>query len=268
MVELGTLRQTFIAPIQGIDLAAAIDFELPDFYLKGNLSYEGNRIVLKIRINNRDEVSGTSLGVRVAEEFWKLFVAKFACHIRFSSEMRSAHSTFSPSTDSSSPTLRIKVADELPVSDGSAVTVFSPSSSDIRSIANQIDWKLKVAEEPTSADLYTARKLFHIGMQSADKVARFLILYSAASLASLFKSGKCTQNAVDELLRLANPGLLSSPRPSGQRKEELESLYTKLRNDFVHAEDRSKDPEAARSAIETNLAAFQKDVAALLWDKL
>jgi hypothetical protein len=121
---------------------------------------------------------------------------------------------------------------------------------------------------PISADLYIARKMFRVGLQFGDKAACFLTLYSATSLASLFKSGKCSQNAVDDLLKLANPGLPSSPRPSGPRKGEPESLYTKLRNDFVHAEERGKDPVVARNAIETNSAVFQQDVAILLWKRL
>ena len=110
--------------------------------------------------------------------------------------------------------------------------------------------------------------MFIIGMQSRDKVVRFLTLYSATGLAALFKYGKCTQKAVDDMLQLANPSISFSPRPSGPLKGQPESFYTKLRNDFVHAEERGKDPATAKSAIENNCAGFQQDVSNLLWRKL
>jgi hypothetical protein len=268
MVELGTFSQSFVATIQGISFAKAIEFEMPDICLKGNVSYDDGRIVLKVEISNTDELSGSTLGIRVAEEFWSLLVAEFAYHIKFSSEIRPGSSTFAPSSPSNPPTLRVKVAEELSIKVGSDVTLFSPSCSEITALAVQVDWRLKVPEGPTSADLYIARKMFHVGLQSVDKVARFLTLYSATSLASLFYSGKCSQNAVDGLLKLANPSLPFSPSPSGPRKGEPESLYAKLRNDFVHAEERGKDPVTARNAIEANLAKFQQDVAILLWKRL
>lgn len=268
MGDVGAFTQSFVATVQGISFAKAIEFEMPDICLKGNVSSVDGRIVLKVEIGNTDQVSGSALAIRVAEEFWSLLVAEFAYHIKFSSEIKPGSSTFAPSSSSDPTTIRVKVADELSIKVGSDVILFSPSCSEITALAKQVDWKLKVPEMPISADLYIARKMFRVGLQFGDKAACFLTLYSATSLASLFKSGKCSQNAVDDLLKLANPGLPSSPRPSGPRKGEPESLYTKLRNDFVHAEERGKDPVVARNAIETNSAAFQQDVAILLWKRL
>jgi hypothetical protein len=268
MGDLGTFTQSFVATIQGVSFAKTIEFEMPDICLKGNVSSDDGRVMLEVEIGNTDEVSGSTLAIRVAEEFWSLLVAEFAYHIKFSSEIKPGSSTFALSSSSDPTTLRVNVADELSIKVGSDVTLFCPSCSEITALAKQIDWKLKVPEMPISADLYIARTMFRVGLQFGDKVACFLTLYSATSLASLFKSGKCSQNAVDDLLKLANPGLPSSPRPSGPRKGEPESLYTKLRNDFVHAEERGKDPVVARIAIETNSAAFQQDVAILLWKRL
>ncbi len=268
MSDLGALSQSFVALIRGIKLPGPIEFEIPEMSLKANLSSRDSTIVLKIEIANTDEATGSALSIRVAEEFLSLLLAEFAFHVECSSEIRPAGSTFTAKVGSGPATVHMKAAAELSVNLGTDVAAFSPSESEITALANQVGLKLKVPEIPTSADLYTARKMFHVGMQSGDKIVRFLILYSATSLAALFKSGKCTQNAVDDLLKLANAGLSSSLRPSGPKKGEPESLYTKLRNDFVHADERGKDPVAARNAIETNSAAFQQDVAILLWKKL
>jgi hypothetical protein len=43
-------------------------------------------------------------------------------------------------------------------------------------------------------------------------------------------------------------------------KNVQETLYTKLRNDLIHAEERGCDPTADIAAIEKHIAQFQHDV--------
>ena len=268
MADLGTLSQSFVGAIHGINLNELREFEILELSLKGSITSDGNNIVLRIEITNTGEDSGSALGIKVAEEFWSFLIAEFSYHIKDASDIRLKSSTFSPHTASGSVTVKLKVGEEIKVQAGSVLVSYSPSLSEITTLTDLIGWKFKVGAVSTTADLYTARKMFHVGMQSSDKVVRFLILYIATTLAALFKFGKCTQDKVDDLFLLANATLPSSIRPSGPKKGQPESLYTKLRNDFVHADERDKDPVAARNAMETNLAAFQRDVATLLWKKL
>ncbi len=51
--------------------------------------------------------------------------------------------------------------------------------------------------------------------------------------------------------------------PTG-KDHRNETLYTKLRNDFIHAEDRGRDVGAAINAIEKHLDDFQNDAAKVL----
>lgn len=44
----------------------------------------------------------------------------------------------------------------------------------------------------------------------------------------------------------------------------METLYTKLRNDFVHAHERGADPETARNEMSAKLGDFQATVARIL----
>lgn len=268
MGELGKLNQTFVGTIQGINFATPLDFQMPGFGLRGSVSSEDSRIVLKVEISNTEEVAGSRLGIRVAEEFWGVLVAEFSYHIRLSSEVRLESSNFAPSAISGAAPVRVKVAEQLLVNDCSTVTLFNPDASEITALANNVDWKLKVPEMAILTDLYTARKMFFVGMQIQDHAARFLILYSAVCLASLFKSSNCSQSTVDDLFKLANSSLPFSTIPSGPKKGKYESLYAKLRNNFVHAEGRGKDPVTARHAIESHSPEFQKDVSILLWKKL
>ncbi|MDA2911660.1 hypothetical protein MYX04_12125 [Nitrospiraceae bacterium AH_259_D15_M11_P09] len=140
-------------------------------------------------------------------------------------------------------------------------TPYTPSKTEINTVANRVRFHLITPSPPTSAQLYLAKRMFSIGMQSEDEVVRFLILYSAVGLAALFKWHDGKQKNVDRLLLGANTSLV--PAPTG-RNGELETLYTKIRNDFIHAEERSMDPSVPIQEIHQRLREFQRDIAAVL----
>jgi hypothetical protein len=104
--------------------------------------------------------------------------------------------------------------------------------------------------------------MYVAGVGSPDGVVRFLVFYSALALAALFRFGNGSQQKVDQLLLALNPSLPVTPSPRNSNINE--TLYTKMRNDLIHAEDRGCDPTAAIAAIQTKITEFQRDVAAVL----
>jgi len=66
------------------------------------------------------------------------------------------------------------------------------------------------------------------------------------------------QQNIDILIKKSNPSV-SVFRPP-RNKNETETLYTKLRNDLIHAEERGRNPVAAIAAIEKHVRDFQHDV--------
>jgi len=103
--------------------------------------------------------------------------------------------------------------------------------------------------------------MYAVGLESQNKAVRFLVLYSALALAALFKWHDGKQQNVDKLLRETNSQLTVSPAPKTGKDE---TLYTKLRNDLVHAEERGSDPAGAIAAIEAHIDQFQNDVSMAL----
>jgi hypothetical protein len=93
-------------------------------------------------------------------------------------------------------------------------------------------------------------------------VVRFLVFYSALALAALFKFGNGNQQKVDQLLVTRNAAIPQSAHP--KRPTVMETIYTKLRNDLIHAEERGCDPAAAIEAIQAKITEFQRDVAGVL----
>ena len=121
--------------------------------------------------------------------------------------------------------------------------------------------RLITPQPATSAQLYTAIAMYTAGLESPNKVVRFLVLYCALALAALFKWHSGKQQNVDKLLQERNSQLtpLRSPKPG-----KVETLYTKLRNDLLHMEERACDPAAAIAAIEAHIDQFQHDVSLVL----
>jgi len=108
----------------------------------------------------------------------------------------------------------------------------------------------------TSAQLYTAIDMYTVGIQASNSATRFLILYSALALASLFKVHSGNQSSVDKLMLVVRPSIPQSPSP--KRKGENETVYTMLRNNLIHAEERGCDPEKAVAEIEKHVKDFQE----------
>jgi hypothetical protein len=264
--DLGTYTQSFTIPISGLEIAATCGVPLDDHGIKATLSTVGGQLEATLEIPNIDEASAPQLAIRVASLLRDALVLEFAKHVEHVGYLKPSGSRFNPNSQPGSPRIRIAAADELSISLGEGVSPYRPDSLRLRNVARGVAMRLQVGEIPTSADLYTAKEMFRVGMQSTDKVARFLVLYSAVGLMVMFKdsSKQPSQPNVDELLKSVNASLHPSPAPSGPRKGKPEGPYSKLRNDFVHAEERNKNPSAARTAIEANIKVFQRDVAELL----
>src|SRR3972149_4246659 len=95
------------------------------------------------------------------------------------------------------------------------------------------------------------------GLEASNKVVRYLIFYSAVALAALFQFHNGNQHSIDKLIRNAKPAVQIFKSP----KDNEETLYTKLRNDLIQAEERGCDPANAISTIESQVEHFQVDVA-------
>lgn len=129
------------------------------------------------------------------------------------------------------------------------------------------DFEVKTIAPPPvfAADLVTAREMFLAGLQAPDPVVRFLIIYSALSVFASFRWGFGEQHDVDALIRIADPTVAELPRQRKTRRPRkapanpttTETIYTNVRNTFVHAADRGKDPVSAADAIRKLVRDFQ-----------
>lgn len=260
-MQTGTLEQSHKIVILGIALSGPLQIHVPAKNLRATLDYE-KAFILRTEIKNITERVGSNLAARTAQEVYERLLMEFGGDVYLSVEPEVMDSHFTPKTrftPKNSSSVRQPKSGKLQTKGLAPRRIITLGPEKFEALAREVEMRLATPQPPTSAQLYTAIKMFSVGMQSDDKVVRFLILYGAITIVALFKYHYGSQNRVDQMVRNVNTTL-----PMFRVKNrEPETLYSKLRNDFIHAEDRGCDPTGAMRAIEQHIGQFQRDVALL-----
>jgi hypothetical protein len=246
-----TAERIFELPLHGVDIPMPSTIDVPEFQLTAELQ-AGAPLRLKVRVTDVSEQEADTRANRVAQTLYRRFLLQFGRHIERSEPLRSiAHLSSFPGTASMSG----KTTGKALV--GASPTVILPLD-EVDDLVKDVALRVITPEVPTSAQLYTAIDMYAAGLESQNKVVRFLVFYSALALAALFKWHDGRQQNVDRLIQDSNPSVSVSASPKFQNVNE--TLYTKLRNELIHAEERGCDPAGAIAAIENHLPQFQRDV--------
>jgi hypothetical protein len=259
MKDVAIYSQSFTVVLTGLKLAAKA-FDVPEKNLTVTLApsdIPSGTITVQIRNTTQDE--GRQLAKRIVDDLFDELILQFAQYI--AEALPPEPSRPSIVNAAGQETLLIEVSDIIGGSTTTPRARYTVSDSQINTIATRVHLQLVTPQVATSAQIYSAKRMFSIGMQSDDKVVRFLILYSALSLAALFKYHNGKQEKVDMLLQQAVPALVLAPTG---RASNMETVYTKIRNDFIHAEERAIDPSVPIQEIAQRLTDFQRDVSAVL----
>jgi hypothetical protein len=154
---------------------------------------------------------------------------------------------------------------------GKLSRVFILGEGRVTALVQEVQVRLDAPAPAFAAQLYIALGLFASALQAEDPAVRFLILYDCIHLFAEFKlGGQQGQLDIDSLITAAEPRvhvaatgrLFTSGKKKGTRA--METRYTKLRNDFVHAHERGADPETARNEMGAKLGDFQATAARIL----
>jgi hypothetical protein len=255
-----TAEQIFELFLQGADIPTLQEFNVPPLQLTAQLE-PGKPLRLKVHVTDVPEQEADARAKKLAQELYSRFLVKFGGYIERSEPPRSVHKTFTG--DVPRATVRLSGKSMGKATAIARLTAILPAS-DVNDLARDVELRVITTQIPTSAQLYTAIDMYTTGLESQNKVVRFLIFYSALSLAALFKGGKGGggQQNVDKLILGINPEVSVSASPT--KNNVTETLYTKLRNDLIHAEDRGGDPVGAIAAIEAHIKQFQGDVALVI----
>jgi hypothetical protein len=246
-----TAEQTFELSLQGVEIPLPANFEVPEQQLTAELK-NGGELQPTVCLLDVSEQEADERAYRFAQELYMRFLVRFGDHIERSGSPRLIKKIFT--TDGSTSTTAIVMGQALTIGHGR----FSLSQRDVVDLAKDVQLRVIAPQVATSAQLYAALGMYATGLESQNKVVRFLVFYSALALAALFKWHDGRQQNVDRLILARNPQITMSASP--RNKTVQETLYTKLRNDLIHAEERGCDSAAAIAAIEKHVAQFQHDV--------
>jgi hypothetical protein len=133
------------------------------------------------------------------------------------------------------------------------------SAPDLMDALTKFDLQTAAGPALFSADVEAAREMFHVAMSTPHPVVRFLVLYTAIALFTVWRAGHASQRAIDQLLTQHDPTTRICNGPRGSETE-----FTRARNALIHAEDREKDSAAAIKEIERLTPAFKRAVGRIL----
>jgi hypothetical protein len=247
-------EHVFRLQLEGVSLPSQQTFSVPEKRLTAKLD-ACSPMQLTVRVTDVTELEADQRASQFAQMLYFRFLLRFGSRITKSERPTLSGKTVIMDDSISATAVAVKLP-TLTVAILGAVT--SPlSQGALDELAGDIQLRFAVPELPTSAPLYAAIGMFAAGMEAQNSVVRFLILYSALTLASLFRWNRGGQTYVDRLLLERNPAIPTSASPKNVNMQE--TLYTKLRNDLVRAEERGWDPAVAIGAIEKNVSKFQRD---------
>jgi hypothetical protein len=139
---------------------------------------------LKVRVTDVSEQEADARANRVARTLYRSFLLRSGRHIERSEPPRSISHLLALSGTAS---ISGKTTGKAFV--GASPTVILPHN-EVDDVVKDVASRVISDEVPTSAQLYTAIDMYAAGMESQNKVVRFLVFYSALALAALFKMGK------------------------------------------------------------------------------
>jgi hypothetical protein len=251
-METGTLNVQFEFFLGGADVKP-VEFQVPSQHLVAKL-IPGSIVRIDVTVEKTEKAEAESVARRFADELFHRILLRHGDKIDRAWAPREGHKNFKGDAG------HLSVAFPMAVAVGA-----EPEPTvvlDLEDVAKEVEMRVVASQLPTSAQLYTAIDMYLIGLEAENKVVRYLVLYSAMALASIFRSHRGNQQSIDALLLGEEPSIPCSPSP---RSPQLtETLYTRLRNELIHAEERGSDPAAAIANIEKHTRGFQSIVARVL----
>lgn len=266
--EVGTFTASYELHIPG----AAIP-ETPEASVNSSLSLRvaaaGDRANVVLRYERVTEAHGSLKARTYVEELVRRLTLKYADILHAAVTYKLLNESFDlPQTSERNRVIRVQPARlRIGVTGPQALIVSRLLPTDLNTALQEFE-RLRVAPAPAFAnELVIAREMFYVGMQTDNIIVRFLILYSALTLFSIFKGKDGGQKDVDALLMDDDRSLTpvnATIQRGGKTVNVSETEYTQARNAFVHAEGRSRDPQAAILQIERLKDAFQRAVGRIL----
>ena len=221
-------------------------------------------LTVEVVVGASDMPAASKLAETCAHRFADFLTLEFAEHVNERITPERTGQEFNSDNGGSVPLLSGEI-----VMVGSTVTAMlttNISEEKFSAVVKKFEDHTALAPPPIiAAELFVAREMYFAALNTSHPIARFVILYSTMAVYSTFKLGtsmKSSQERIDAVLTSEDTTLSYYPHPNRQNKKE--TIFTAARNDFIHAEERGRNPSAAMTAIESLTPRFRVLVAQIL----
>lgn len=264
---MGTLEARFRFDTHGMALTESVESvsSSGDFRVKVSSSASDNPTLdVLVTLDAPTLEQALRRAEAIVDAVYERFLLDLSPHVAGASKPVRVSHTFSGGADGSM-SQGLAVGMSLVV--GVGVAVLAPLL--VKPVVDRAVLGVEVGQSAIAARLYSARSMFRVAMETDDAVASYLVCYSALALAALFKLGPNGrgQSKVDGLLLGEDPGISQRAVTRSGGYTATETIYTEIRNQFVHAEERGEDPAGAAQQMAASLAAF-RDLTARILRKL
>nr|HEX4317761.1 hypothetical protein [Kofleriaceae bacterium] len=230
---------TLAAPIERVDGTLRIRAERP---------VAGDGMLITTTISDVTQADGERAATGLVNATYEHALINLATYIESSSPPNLQSAAFEPVTPSS-----VATGTALGTSTGSAPGCACLAPTFVEpTLAMALQYR---APRQAAPHAIAARRMFRIAMETTDAVASYLVCYSALALGARVAGLGGDQKAVDALLRGTEPSI-KLRRTSRGGKDRDESEYTRIRNEFVHAESTGA-PERAATEMHAHLQVFR-----------
>jgi hypothetical protein len=137
-----------------------------------------------VRVIDVSEQAANARASKFAQELYCRFLLKFGDEIKLSEPPRRIRTRAHCSCGKWWDAILNKAKGKRIVATRST-TILSPLK--VSEVARDVELRAITPQVPTSGQLYAAIAMYATGLESQNKVVRFLVFYSALALAALFK---------------------------------------------------------------------------------
>jgi hypothetical protein len=255
MTQIGTLRYTYEFLLKGVIWSNTSKLTIDD-HIEAVVE-PGSPIRLLIIARNTDFSSAAALCERYAREFYTRLVLRFAATVE-SAPPFPTPAIVRELAGVAGMSCQESVNADACIAASVTQNICKPAMDAVASETAQ-----RLQQPPLSGSLpeSDAVEMFLTALQIDNQTVRFLIIYSSLALAAISRVARGKQEDIDSLLLSANPVLPETRHP---KRNYCETVYTKVRNDFIHAEDRGSDPERAIVEMRREVMNLQRDAARVL----
>jgi hypothetical protein len=264
-MSIGTFEATYSFTADGIRFPSSVVATQGDASICA--TGDGNRLEVTITLQDVTKRDGINNARVLADATYERLIMQHSGEIVVSASPQAERSCFEADD-------ALHLVHTLHTSAGATIVEGAPLAildTAIKKALGRALFDLKAPAPSFAAPIATARKMFRVAMETDEPVVSYLVCYTALTLLAVFKSGRDAhgrgpgQAGVDRLLLQEDGTIACAATTRSGGRTVQETVFTRIRNDFIHAEDRgTQDPAQSANEMKLHLTRFRSLTGSIL----